>query len=57
MQTAAGLRFLRTLTRLGDAIPSYLDVPNHPRTESTRPDASVTKRPHTRPVAPPRAPS
>lgn len=25
MHTAAGLRFLATLTRLGDALPSYLE--------------------------------
>ena len=25
MHTAAGLRFLSTLTRLGDALPSYLE--------------------------------
>ena len=57
MRTAAGLRFVRTLTRLGNALPSYLDEPNHPRTESTRPDADLVRRPHTAPVAPPRTPS
>ena len=39
MYTAAGLRFVRTLTRLGDRIPPYLDPSSghRPTTEAVVP--------------------
>jgi hypothetical protein len=31
MHTAAGLRFMRTLTRLGEVVPDYLESPRRDR--------------------------
>ena len=52
MHTAAGLRFLSTLTRLGDALPSYLEgrtagrvLPTHTREESLRDRDAITPTP------------
>ena len=49
MQTAAGLRFLRVLTRLGETTPAYLA--SRPRTPST-PSHDRVAAAARRPVAP-----
>lgn len=44
MHTAAGLRFISTLTRLGDALPSYLEGRAAGRVETPSRKASLRER-------------
>ena len=44
MHTAAGLRFLSTLTRLGDALPSYLESRSPSRIQTPSREAALRQR-------------
>jgi hypothetical protein len=44
MHTAAGLRFLSTLARLGDALPAYLESRPSGRADTPAREASLRER-------------